>query len=814
MKTTVHKDRSALHAASPLFAKKGESSFFTPTHEAEQPFFVPHISRQVNSDYHSSPRKPFFSSKPVIQPKLTINEPGDAYEQEADAMAERVMRKSEGGGYPASSQLTSQLSNSKGSGSPLPKPTLGFMNQAFGSDFSNVRIHTGTQAAEMSQDIQAKAFTHGSDIYFNQGQYSPETSEGKKLLAHELTHVGQQGEEIRRVPTAETIQTFDAQSMEILSHETYNELSAISKRYIREILSLARSRDNADYYTQRLLDLLNTPDAPAEEPAQDDPTEETTDTEGPSTQEMNREEIGAAVSEERSRLFSSEGRLFQDVEERASASPDRHWTRVRGEGGTHFLVDRSNLNNIIVKVKVRLRTTRRNREDIAQIRELEDGIEKASSVQGYTVDLQFVERPGRDVFSVNADTREWADSGNLVGNTQTLAHELHHLLGLDDRYSYIDHATNANMDMGDRIYWFRQEMDRSYSESGSLMENSQTGHMLTDDIANVAHVQEADVIAAQQGLQESIQTARRIAQHRLSVAYLHLNETSPWSDSHRTRALNVAQAVLSPTIQMNNIDWITGIIERMLTVVSGAEILMGPEIGSCSSWNAYVIGNRPPIHLCRRWLNKSQEEQVRTIIHESAHAVGIGEVEGETYEMSFDCSPRNANLLNVADAWTHFVHCISGQTPDVPDSVTETSSPNSSPSTTYRVFFLFDRPNIEERDSDSFQSTATEDGKTNFDTAVEQIENNPSLQIQLIGRASSEGSIAYNLQLSARRSLLVKHSLYSRGVSSHRIANSLYDVPSGCQTLQSGIHYCGEEGATGSSHRVVEIILFNPNSAN
>ena len=66
------------------------------------------------------------------------------------------------------------------------------MSQAFGSDFSKVRIHTGHQANTMNVSIGARAFSHGTDIYFSNGQYNPVSNEGKKLLAHELTHVVQQ----------------------------------------------------------------------------------------------------------------------------------------------------------------------------------------------------------------------------------------------------------------------------------------------------------------------------------------------------------------------------------------------------------------------------------------------------------------------------------------------------------------------------------------------------------------------------------------------------------------------------------------------
>lgn len=92
-----------------------------------------------------------------------------------------------------SSDISSRLSASKGGGSPLPDNTRSQMEGAMGADFSGVRVHTGSEAAGMSQDIQAQAFTHGNDVYFNEGKYSPSTTDGQRLLAHELTHTVQQG---------------------------------------------------------------------------------------------------------------------------------------------------------------------------------------------------------------------------------------------------------------------------------------------------------------------------------------------------------------------------------------------------------------------------------------------------------------------------------------------------------------------------------------------------------------------------------------------------------------------------------------------
>jgi hypothetical protein len=92
-----------------------------------------------------------------------------------------------------SSSLESRLSASKGGGQPMSPDTRSFMESRFGADFSSVRIHTNGEADAMNKDIKAQAFTTGKDIYFGSGRYNTSTSQGKQLLAHELTHVVQQG---------------------------------------------------------------------------------------------------------------------------------------------------------------------------------------------------------------------------------------------------------------------------------------------------------------------------------------------------------------------------------------------------------------------------------------------------------------------------------------------------------------------------------------------------------------------------------------------------------------------------------------------
>jgi len=93
----------------------------------------------------------------------------------------------------ASDAVSNRVDGSRGKGSPLPSSTLSEMQSSFGRDFSGVNIHTDSDAVSMNRELGAQAFTHGSDIYFNTGKFNPSSSTGKHLLAHELTHVVQQG---------------------------------------------------------------------------------------------------------------------------------------------------------------------------------------------------------------------------------------------------------------------------------------------------------------------------------------------------------------------------------------------------------------------------------------------------------------------------------------------------------------------------------------------------------------------------------------------------------------------------------------------
>lgn len=94
------------------------------------------------------------------------------------------------GGSAVDSQTESALRNPAG-GKALDPGTRSSMESAFGADFGSVRVHTDSAASKLSRSMQATAFTHGSDIYFSEGTYTPGSDSGSHLLAHELTHVVQ-----------------------------------------------------------------------------------------------------------------------------------------------------------------------------------------------------------------------------------------------------------------------------------------------------------------------------------------------------------------------------------------------------------------------------------------------------------------------------------------------------------------------------------------------------------------------------------------------------------------------------------------------
>lgn len=183
----------------------------------------------------------------ILQPKLRIGPAGGAHEREADRVAdavlgngptipiseadgsvqrmcpeceeelvqrmcaeckeeqeeEELLQPKSDGAPPATASpaFETRLGSLRGSGRPLPADLRSFFEPRFSHDFGAVRVHTGSAAGETAQAVRARAFTVGNDVVFGAGEWSPGTTSGKRLLAHELTHVVQQTpQEARRKP--------------------------------------------------------------------------------------------------------------------------------------------------------------------------------------------------------------------------------------------------------------------------------------------------------------------------------------------------------------------------------------------------------------------------------------------------------------------------------------------------------------------------------------------------------------------------------------------------------------------------------------
>jgi Domain of unknown function (DUF4157) len=227
--------------------KSSITTSMPPTKAASRPFFI----KAGGGDFFA----------PAVQMKMAVSKPGDKLEQEADRMADKVMRmpspvsptpgkeeklqrtpdeklqkreeekiqkaaapeekvqkKDEeklqkapaseeklqrrgGDGIPiAGANVQSAIQSKKGGGQPLSNDVRGYMEPRFNADFSRVRVHSDQESAALSNQLSARAFTYQNNIFFSRNQYQPGSSEGKQLLAHELTHTIQQGHAVQRTP--------------------------------------------------------------------------------------------------------------------------------------------------------------------------------------------------------------------------------------------------------------------------------------------------------------------------------------------------------------------------------------------------------------------------------------------------------------------------------------------------------------------------------------------------------------------------------------------------------------------------------------
>ncbi|HKK77715.1 MAG TPA: D-alanyl-D-alanine carboxypeptidase family protein [Saprospiraceae bacterium] len=166
-----------------------------------------------------------------------------------------------------------------------------------------------------------------------------------------------------------------------------------------------------------------------------------------------------------------------------------------------------------------------------------------------------------------------------------------------------------------------------------------------------------------------LKKVRLAARSRVQRAYLKLNGTNPtYGQRWQREGLRLARKLIDRKI--NNISTITDKLSTMHVVLSSEKRFSRKYDASyCKLWGAYYNRRDRLIHLCPSFFNKKEEEQIRTLIHESAHAAGVGESKGESYLTIYD-GQTSFNDINVADGWAHFVHVLLDLPLDKPDTIT------------------------------------------------------------------------------------------------------------------------------------------------
>jgi len=573
----------------------------------------------------------------------------------------------------------------------------------FGHDFTRVEVHADRQADAAARRYGARAYTSGHHIVFRQGEYAPETAAGTELLAHELAHVVQQGSGILRQPSTDDEATFDSMISEIRGWETYRDLEATDKERAENIFSEARGRDNALYYAQKLHLLFKVP-SPAN----------LTDAERAQVEqeqtERNRERIEDSLEEE-TKLASQPG-YQKGVEEAASRAryKTKKWQTRQGDGAT-YRVDASDYDNIVVQVKLHLvpakgsqttqadidKMTRPVRAESAEPTDpevtVEQGIERAAAiVGGYILDLQFVTFDGPDVFTIDVDVAGHPTSGNIIGGAEVLAHEVHHLLHLPDRYDYIEaHAERETMSIPYRLSLFQRQMTRGIRDPlnpYSMMSGSGHPHLTDEDVCLVADPDHAEACIA---------ARNRVALETMRLrAWLAAVRT--WNGLVTIMAGGTSEASLAAE-QLTD----TVFRERVpLSTLASRALAMATNLGSDLQFHMVLstppaalkeergFTNRgnlkcqqvplwadtvdvisgaggggtpgPSMSICSYALLEDEKCQMQSLLAAAAQMTGAVPPIGNGCPY-YECTRASGAGFNSADSWAQFVYCFSKNLP-------------------------------------------------------------------------------------------------------------------------------------------------------
>ncbi|HYE27804.1 MAG TPA: DUF4157 domain-containing protein [Allosphingosinicella sp.] len=418
-----------------------------------------------------------------LQRKLALGAADDPLEREADRVAERItavpdpaaaaaapvpVRRFAPAAPSAAPEAPASVTRALASpGRPLEPRTRHDMERRFGRDFSHVRIHDGATADRSARAVEAQAFTVGGDIVFGAGRFAPDTSAGRRLLAHELAHTLQQGAggrlvqrgtgELRLSEACEEIKT------RIRATPAYAALPADAKKRAEDIMAELDKREVAERF--QLLTKLELLFTVVPKP----PATVTAETNTQTTKEVTKEKARLSQPAEAQKTGTEEAAVS------ATGAP-RIWTRVPGKfGGGAYYVDNRSPTDIHIKAAVHLVPAGTGTQAVVdQIVLMEDAIEKAASTEGYVVDIEFVPAKTADSFEVKVDPSQWETATNWSGGApKGFAHELHHLFKFElDKYDYIKaHAGNTSMKIEDRLFWFQKELSKpaNYNDPTSIM---------------------------------------------------------------------------------------------------------------------------------------------------------------------------------------------------------------------------------------------------------------------------------------------------------------------------------------------------------
>ncbi|WP_346860953.1 DUF4157 domain-containing protein [uncultured Draconibacterium sp.] len=220
MKTKSNKPDVSGKSSKPFFSNQNDTGFFAP--QAKLKVGVPGDIYEQEADRmadlvvngQSEPESFFAASAPEIQnktiasditPLVQKNEEEEEVQtrielqrQPEEEEEEMVQPKAENSAAMSQNSTEQLLKSNVGNGNVLASGVQAQMENGFGADFSNVNIHTDNQAVQMNRELGAQAFTFGNNIFFNEGKYDPQSTSGKTLLAHELTHTIQQGASVSK----------------------------------------------------------------------------------------------------------------------------------------------------------------------------------------------------------------------------------------------------------------------------------------------------------------------------------------------------------------------------------------------------------------------------------------------------------------------------------------------------------------------------------------------------------------------------------------------------------------------------------------